>query len=363
MLRQAHAVPCRVSRRCWSTGCRGTTRSAAATTSDWSCSTAARFTSTMASRRRRASRRRCEICARSRRRCISTCRKDSRCSRITCARTRSCATRSTGDLRAYFFAGASLAQHTWDALDAASTQERGVKVPMLSGSRRHGDRPVGDVHDARRWARSGVIGLPAAGNSRQARAGRQTSSRSACAVPNVTPGYWRQPELTAAAFDEEGFYRLGDAVRLIDPERSDPRPEVRRAHRRGLQARERHLGQRRAVARELIGALSPVAQDVVIAGLDADFVAVLVIPDRRRLRRDVVDCTRTPTRAELAGDPQILAESAAAPRRACAREPGQQRAACAGAACCRSRRRSIAARSRTRARSISARYLRTTRIS
>src|SRR6185436_19167619 len=34
--------------------------------------------------------------------------------------------------------------------------------------------------------------------------------------PNITPGYWRRPELTAAAFDEEGFYRLGDAFRLED---------------------------------------------------------------------------------------------------------------------------------------------------
>ena len=36
--------------------------------------------------------------------------------------------------------------------------------------------------------------------------------------PSVTPGYWRQPELTAAAFDAEGFYRMGDAVRLLDAE-------------------------------------------------------------------------------------------------------------------------------------------------
>ena len=38
--------------------------------------------------------------------------------------------------------------------------------------------------------------------------------------PNVTPGYWRDAELTRAAFDEEGFYRMGDALALVDRRRS-----------------------------------------------------------------------------------------------------------------------------------------------
>ena len=37
--------------------------------------------------------------------------------------------------------------------------------------------------------------------------------------PNITPGYWRQPELTRAAFDEEGYYRLGDSFVFADPQR------------------------------------------------------------------------------------------------------------------------------------------------
>ena len=60
--------------------------------------------------------------------------------------------------------------------------------------------------------------------------------------PNITPGYWKRPDLTAAAFDEEGFYKPGDAVRFADP--ADPRQgrDVRRPARRGLQADHRHLG-------------------------------------------------------------------------------------------------------------------------
>ena len=78
--------------------------------------------------------------------------------------------------------------------------------------------------------------------------------------PNIMPGYWRQPELTAKVFDAEGYYCLGDAVRFEDP--ADPRegPAVRRPHRRGLQAGDRHLGQRRAAAGAVPGALRALRQ-------------------------------------------------------------------------------------------------------
>jgi feruloyl-CoA synthase len=97
--------------------------------------------------------------------------------------------------------------------------------------------------------------------------------------PNITPGYWRQPELAAAAFDAEGFYRMGDAVRLLDPD--DPT--------RGLKFDGRiaedfklasgtwvSVGPLRA---DLLAAFAPLLQDVVIAGLDRDFLAALLLPD------------------------------------------------------------------------------------
>ena len=63
--------------------------------------------------------------------------------------------------------------------------------------------------------RSGVIGLPAAGNLVKL-APVEDKLEIRVRGPGVTPGYWREPQLTAAAFDEEGYYRMGDAVRLLD---------------------------------------------------------------------------------------------------------------------------------------------------
>ncbi len=94
--------------------------------------------------------------------------------------------------------------------------------------------------------------------------------------PNVTPGYFRSPELTSAAFDEEGFYRIGDALKLVDPA----------APEKGLVFDGRvaedfklttgtwvHVG---ALRVKLIAACNPFVQDAVITGHDRDDVGALL---------------------------------------------------------------------------------------
>jgi feruloyl-CoA synthase len=180
-------------------------------------------------------------------------------------------------LRACFFAGAALSQHTWDALDASALAERAEKVPMLSGL---GATETGPsvTFTTPSMMRSGVIGLPAAGNLVKL-APVHEKLEICVRSPSVTPGYWRQSELTANAFDEEGFYRLGDAVRLIDA--TDPTRGLLFDGRIGEDFKLANgswvsVGPLRA---ELIAALAPVAQDVVIAGLNAEFVAALIVAD------------------------------------------------------------------------------------
>lgn len=206
-------------------------------------------------------------------------------------------------LRAYFFAGASLAQHTWDELDTASMAELGHRTPMLSGL---GATETGPsvTFTTPAMGRSGVIGLPAAGTLvKLAPVDEKLEIR--VRGPVVTPGYWRQPELTAPAFDAEGFYRLGDAVRLIDA--SDPTRGLKFDGRIGEDFKLANgtwvsVGPLRA---ELIAALAPLAQDVVIAGLDADYLAALVIPDLNACAA-LLGTTRAPEHATLADDARLV---------------------------------------------------------
>jgi feruloyl-CoA synthase len=202
-------------------------------------------------------------------------------------------------LRAYFFGGAALAQHTWEALDEAALLEIGVRVPMLAGL---GATETGPsvTFTTPADARAGLIGLPAKGNIvKLAPVAEKLEMR--VRGPNVTPGYWRQPELTAAAFDEEGFYRLGDAVRLLDA--NDPARGLVFDGRIGEDFKLSNgtwvsVGPLRA---ELIAALSPIAQDVVIAGINAEYLAILII-------LDVHGCARIRGSSEIAAYESVVSD-------------------------------------------------------
>ena len=180
-------------------------------------------------------------------------------------------------LRACFFAGAGLPQHVWDALDEQAMATSKIRVPILSGLGSTECSPsvtfTTPAND-----RAGVIGLPAAGNElKLAPCADKLELR--VRGPNVTPGYWRQPELTAAAFDEEGYYRLGDAVRLLkdaDPAQGllfDGRIAEDFKLSTGTWV---SVGPLRA---HLLTALAPLVQDVVIAGLNQDYLSILIFPE------------------------------------------------------------------------------------
>ncbi len=180
-------------------------------------------------------------------------------------------------LRACFFAGAGLPQHVWNALDEQAMMSSNTRVPILSGLGSTECSPsvtfTTPAND-----RAGVIGLPAAGNElKLAPCADKLELR--VRGPNVTPGYWRQPELTTAAFDAEGYYRLGDAVRLLND--ADPAQGLlfdgRIAEDFKLSTGTWvSVGPLRA---HLLAALAPLVQDVVIAGLNQDYLSILVFPE------------------------------------------------------------------------------------
>jgi feruloyl-CoA synthase len=111
--------------------------------------------------------------------------------------------------------------------------------------------------------------------------------------PNITPGYWRQPELTAAAFDEEGYYRLGDSFVFSN----ETRPQE------GLLFRGRiaedfklatgtwvHVGPLRA---RFIEHFAPLVRDVVIAGEGRSELAALVFPSGVDLKDQILERLKT----------------------------------------------------------------------
>ena len=124
-----------------------------------------------------------------------------------------------GEVKFAFYAGAALPQNLWDALEELSIKTVGRALPMVSAWGSTETSPLAtDCHF--QADRSGNIGVPIPGTElKLVPSGDKLEVR--VRGPNVTPGYWKAPELTAQAFDEEGFYLIGDAVKFADPARPE----------------------------------------------------------------------------------------------------------------------------------------------
>ncbi len=205
-------------------------------------------------------------------------------------------------LQLIFYAGAALPQDLWDRLDALATTEIGHPVLKASAWGATETAPLAtSVHFAAEHA--GVIGLPAPGvELKLLPVGSKLEMR--VKGPNVTPGYFRDEELTRGAFDEEGYYRIGDAGRLADPR--DPS--------RGLVFDGRvaesfkltsgtwvHAG---ALRVKLLAAAAPVLHDAVIGGQGRPYLALLAWPN-------LIACQDLCRDPEIGDDPVKLIRCAA----------------------------------------------------
>jgi len=111
---------------------------------------------------------------------------------------------------------AGLSQPVWDELQELAVESCGERILMYTGL---GSTETGPAALFPYWEedRAGHVGLPAPGvELKLVKAGEKTEAR--LRSPSITPGYWREAELTSAAFDQEGFYCLGDALKFVDPD-------------------------------------------------------------------------------------------------------------------------------------------------
>jgi feruloyl-CoA synthase len=205
-------------------------------------------------------------------------------------------------LQIIFYAGAALPQHLWEELDRLARMELGEPVTMLSSWGSTETAPAAtDCHF--QAVRSGVIGVPIPGTELKL---VPVADKLEVRIkgPNVFPGYWKQPKLTREAFDEEGFYIIGDAVEFVD----ESKPE------QGLLFDGRvaedfklttgtwvHVGSLRVAG---IDALSPVAQDIAVTGHDRDEIGFMVFPNMSECRRLAGLATDAPAHQVL-GHPMV----------------------------------------------------------
>jgi feruloyl-CoA synthase len=204
-----------------------------------------------------------------------------------------------------FYAAAGLSQPVWDRLHRVAEETCGERILMITGL---GMTETAPFALCANWeaGRSGLVGIPAPGLELKL-APVEDKLEARYRGPNVTPGFWRQAELTRAGFDEEGFYRSGDAVRFADPANPDL----------GLMFDGRitedfkldsgtwvSVGPLRA---KIMAAGAPYVQDVVITGLNRRDVGIMVFPHVDSCRRLCETLPPTAGLAEIVADQAVRA--------------------------------------------------------
>jgi len=179
-------------------------------------------------------------------------------------------------VRMFFYSGAALAQPIWDLLHEVQEQEIGERIVMGTGLGMTESAPFA-VFVTNPDVRSGHIGLPTVGMELKL-VPLEGKTEIRYRGPNVTPGYWRNAEATQEVFDEEGFFRTGDAVLWINPD--DPHLGLKFD---GRIAEDFKLATGTFVSvgplrAKIIAAGAPYVQDAVITGLNRNEIGALLFP-------------------------------------------------------------------------------------
>jgi feruloyl-CoA synthase len=197
------------------------------------------------------------------------------------------------------YAGAAISQGTLEKLNRLTSSITGRRIPVMSG---YGTTETAPTISTTHWAtdQPGEIGLPAPG-LRLKLIPVSDTYEARVKGPNVTPGYLERPDLTEKAFDEEGFYRIGDTVSFLDPQK----PEL------GLRFTGRisenfklangtwvSIGNMRAA---ILAATRGVLQDIVVAGENRESCALLCWLNPTEAAR----ISKTPA-SDLTCDPLVI---------------------------------------------------------
>ncbi|MES2413134.1 MAG: feruloyl-CoA synthase [Pseudomonadota bacterium] len=179
-------------------------------------------------------------------------------------------------VRMFFYSGAGLAQPVWDSLHATQEAEIGERIVMGTGLGMTESSPFA-VFVTSPNVRAGDVGVPSPGmRLKLVPVNGKTEVRYS--GPNITPGYWRSPEATGAAFDEEGYFCTGDAVKWIDE--NDIHQGLKFD---GRIAEDFKLATGTFVSvgplrAKIIVTCAPYVQDVVLTGINLHEVGALVFP-------------------------------------------------------------------------------------
>jgi len=209
------------------------------------------------------------------------------------------------NLKMLFYAGAGMAQHVWDELEELSVETIGKKVMIGTGLGCTESCPSA-LFASKPGGYAGLLGVPVPGLELKL-VPREDKLEARYRGKNIFPGYWRQPELTAAAFDNEGFYCTGDALKFADQGNIEKGMVFNGRIAEDFKLNTGTWVNVGILKAQLIAEGNGLVQDAVITGHDNEFVGAIVFPEINYCRRKFglgSDVSLT----DMAKHPQILDE-------------------------------------------------------
>lgn len=180
-------------------------------------------------------------------------------------------------LHLLFFAAAGLNHNVWDELQRIAVETCGQRILVVTGLGATESAPFA-LSTGIDGAFPGWIGLPVPGvELKLAPVNGRMEAR--LRGPSITPGYWRTPELDAAAFDEEKFYRMGDAIRFVDPDNVQKGFVFDGRLTEDFKLSSGTWVRAGALRMRLLAHFGGLVHDVVFAGPDRDYVTALLFPE------------------------------------------------------------------------------------
>ncbi len=175
------------------------------------------------------------------------------------------------------YAAAGLPQNLWDRLERLSIATRGARIPIVSSL---GSTETASPATLGWWGTgvSGSLGLPIPGIEAKLIKLNDADMEVRFRGIGITPGYWKQPEATREAFDDEGFLRIGDAVRFSNPQDISAGLAYHGRLSENFKLTTGTFVVVGLLRLDLIKACEPYLQDVVIAGENRNDIGLLIIP-------------------------------------------------------------------------------------
>ncbi|MEL6100763.1 MAG: feruloyl-CoA synthase [Pseudomonadota bacterium] len=180
------------------------------------------------------------------------------------------------DLDMIFYAGSSLPQDIWTALEDLAPE----RMPLITSSWGLTETAPAATQQHVPAKGAGIVGVPLPGVTVKLK--RDGDGRFEVRVKgdNVTPGYWANPEKTNNAFDDEGFFITGDAMRFVDPDDLTKGLVFDGRTSEDFKLTSGTWVHAATLRLEIMAVLAPLAADLIVVGADRDEIGVLIVPNR-----------------------------------------------------------------------------------